>query len=65
MKIIFRATTLLLATSSSALAQATTPPFPELASPPGWPIIGYGLMFLLVGGAVYVSIYVGKRSNID
>jgi len=65
MKIIFWPMCLLLATTPIALAQAATPPFPELANPPGWPLVGYGLMFLLVGGAVFVSMYVGKRSNMD
>jgi len=51
--------------SSVALAQNDAPPLPAEINPPGWPLAGYGLAFLLVGGAVYVSMYVSKRSNID
>jgi hypothetical protein len=54
-----------LAMSSVALAQSDAPPLPAEINPPGWPLAGYGLAFLLVGGAVYVSMYVSKRSNID
>jgi hypothetical protein len=54
-----------LAMSSVALAQSDAPPLPAEINPPGWPLVGYGLAFLLVGGAVYVSMYVSKRANID
>jgi len=54
-----------LAMSSVALAQNDAPPLPAEINPPGWPLAGYGLAFLLVGGAVYVSMYVSKRANID
>lgn len=51
--------------SSVAFAQSDAPPLPAEINPPGWPLAGYGLAFLLVGGAVYVSMYVSKRTNID
>jgi hypothetical protein len=54
-----------LAFGSVALAQSDAPPLPAEINPPGWPLAGYGLSFLLVGGAVYVSMYVSKRTNID
>ena len=54
-----------LAISATVLARGDTPPMPELNNPSGWPLIGYGLAFLLVGGAVYVSIFTSKRENID
>ncbi len=54
-----------LAMSSVAFAQSDAPPLPAEINPPGWPLAGYGLAFLLVGGAVYVSMYVSKRTNID
>jgi hypothetical protein len=53
------------ALASLALARGDAPPLPDLASPPGWPLVGYGLAFLLVGGAVYVSLYTSKRENLD
>ena len=56
---------MVFATNSIVLAQNTSSPYPELANPPGWPLVGYGLAFLLIAGAVFVSMYVGKRSNID
>lgn len=65
MKFIFAATLCILATDSIVLAQNSTSPYPELANPPGWPLVGYGLAFLLIAGAVFVSMYVGKRSNVD
>ena len=65
MKFIFAATPYMLATNSIVLAQNTSSPYPELANPPGCPLVGYGLAFLLIAGAVFVSMYVGKRSNID
>ncbi|MSR33458.1 MAG: hypothetical protein EXS12_01425 [Phycisphaerales bacterium] len=64
MKNTFALVICLLATNSFVSAQTTAAPYPELANPPGWPLVGYGLAFLLVGGAVFVSMYVGKRSNI-
>ncbi|MEI6023386.1 MAG: hypothetical protein WCP80_02170 [Phycisphaerales bacterium] len=54
-----------LALGSVAFAQSDAPPLPAEINPPGWPLAGYGLAFLLVGGAVYVSMYVSKRTNID
>jgi len=54
-----------LTMGSVALAQSDAPPLPAEINPPGWPLAGYGLAFLLVGGAVYVSMYVSKRTNID
>lgn len=54
-----------LAFGSVAFAQSDAPPLPAEINPPGWPLAGYGLAFLLVGGAVYVSMYVSKRTNID
>ena len=54
-----------LAIGSVAFAQSDAPPLPAEINPPGWPLVGYGLAFLLVGGAVYVSMYVSKRANID
>ena len=54
-----------LTPATTALAFADAPPMPELANPGGWPLIGYGLAFVLVGGAVYVSLFTSKRANID
>jgi len=62
LKYIFLTT---LALGSVAFAQSDAPPLPAEINPPGWPLAGYGLAFLLVGGAVYVSMYVSKRTNID
>ncbi len=54
-----------VAFAPTALAQGYAPPMPDLNNPSGWPLVGYGLAFLLVGGAVYVSLYTSKRENLD
>ncbi len=66
MKLSFAAASLciLVFISSSFSQDAATPKAAEISAP-GFPLIGYGLAFLLVGGAVYVSMYTSKRSNID
>ncbi|MCE9619705.1 MAG: hypothetical protein K8R92_07325 [Planctomycetes bacterium] len=63
----FFAAVLMMAASitPAALARGDAPPMPDLNNPSGWPLVGYGLAFLLVGGAVYVSLYTGKRENLD
>ncbi len=55
----------IFAIAPSSLAQNDGPPLPAEINPPGWPLIGYGLAFLLVGIAVYVSMYTSKRANIE
>ena len=64
MKMFFKLVVFLIP-ATTALAFADAPPMPELANPGGWPLIGYGLAFVLVGGAVYVSLFTSKRANID
>jgi|APGre2960657505_1045072.scaffolds.fasta_scaffold92142_2 hypothetical protein len=54
-----------LAINTIALAISDAPPMPELAGAGSWPLAGYGLAFVLVGGAVYVSLFTSKRTNID